>query len=57
MRIANSDFSRKFAPDFLIVPNNRRFGLHNSVEKPDFDGFVQKLEAFENYQFLVRKKS
>ena len=55
LEIANSDFSRKFAPEILIDPNSRRSGLHDSVEKPDFYGFLQKLEAFENYQYLVRK--
>ena len=57
LKIANSDFSRKFAPEILIDPNSRMSGLHDSVEKPDFYGFLQKLEAFENYQYLVRKNS
>ena len=49
LEIANRDFSRKFAPEILIDPNSRRSGLHESVEKPDFNGFLQKLEAFENW--------
>ena len=57
LEIANSDFSRKFAPEVLIDPSSRRSGLHDSVEKPDFYGFLQKLEVFENYQYLVRKNS
>ena len=54
---ANSNFSGNFGPEVSIDFNRRGFELLNSVEKPDFHGFLWKLEAFENCQFLVRKKS
>ena len=47
----------EFGPDFLLISNRGRVELLNRVEKPDLNGFVRKLKAFENYQFLVRKKS
>ena len=49
----NAEFSRKFAPE--VLTNFNRGGLYLSfyVEKPDLDGFVQKLEAIENYLFSV----
>ena len=47
----------KFGPENSIDFKREGFELLNSVEKPDFDGFLWKLEAFEYYQFLLREKS
>ena len=55
--IVNCTFSGKFGPDFLLNSDRGRVELVNGVEKPDLDGFVLKLEALENCQFLVRKMS
>ena len=37
----------------MFDPYRGGFELPNRVEKPDFDGFLQKLEAFENDLFLA----
>ena len=45
----------KFGPEVSIDFSRGGFDLPFGVEKPDMDGYVQKWEALENYQFLVRK--
>ena len=57
LEIANSTFLGKFGPDFLLNTDRGRVELVNGVEKPDLDGYVQKLGAIENDQFLVRKNA
>ena len=42
-----------FGPGFSINSNRGGFDLPFGVEKPDMDGYVQKLEALKSYQFLV----
>ena len=51
------EFSRKFAPGFSIDTNRGGFGLPFGVKKPDFDGFIHKLQVLENGQYLATKKS
>ena len=51
------EFSRKFAPGSSIDTNRGGFGLPFGVKKPDFDGFLHKLQVLENGQYLSTKKS
>ena len=46
-----------FGPEVSSYFNRGGSNLLFWGEKPDLDGYVQKLEALENYQFLVRKNS
>ena len=55
MKLANSKFLGKFGPEVSIDFNRGGFDLPFDVEKPDMDEYVQKWEALENYQFMVRK--
>ena len=47
----NSNFSRKFAPDFSIDINKGGFDLHFGVEKPAVDDGNQKLLVLKVGQF------
>ena len=55
--IANIEFLGNFGPGFSINSNRGGFDLPFGVKKPDLDGFVQNLQAFENDLTLARNNS
>ena len=54
---ATSNFLGNFGPGFSIDFNRGGFDLPFGVKKPDLDGFVQNLQAFENDLTLARNSS